>query len=379
MAADLSQGFECAAAAAATANGRRELTAAKALRSLRAVRRRPVQVVAGVVVTQLVETALANEAPGIMALSLVGPVNLGLVLAFLQLGLTAWSVLWYARYGKTSLDPQIKRHRVAFTSLENRLSTDLAAAELSGSFPVFTVFAVFVVCILLLSVGGSSGEDGLSEFYIGGRRISSAVNGFALFGGYMSAAAMLGNPGEIALTGYDGIAYTLAPAVAWVVLLLVAEPFHSTSLFTVGDSLALRLRSRPAHLAAGITTLVISLLYLIAQLVGAATLAAPILGMDGPGAQRVVVACLGLLMMLYVIIGGMRAATLVQSVKAVLLLAGGVFLALAVLSRFGWSPANLLNAAAHNSGYGDVFLRPGSVSTTAPVNSTPSVCNWRSC
>jgi cation/acetate symporter len=239
------------------------------------------------------------------------------------------------------------------------LSTDLAAAELSGSFPVFTVFAVFVVCILLLSVGGSSGEDGLSEFYIGGRRISSAVNGFALFGGYMSAAAMLGNPGEIALTGYDGIAYTLAPAVAWVVLLLVAEPFHSTSLFTIGDSLALRLRSRPAHLAAGITTLVISLLYLIAQLVGAATLAAPILGMDGPGAQRVVVACLGLLMMLYVIIGGMRAATLVQSVKAVLLLAGGVFLALAVLSRFGWSPANLLNAAAHNSGYGDVFLRPG--------------------
>jgi hypothetical protein len=120
MAADLSQGFECAAAAQTTANGRRELTAAKALRSLRAVRRRPVQVVAGVVVTQLVETALANEAPGIMALSLVGPVNLGLVLAFLQLGLTAWSVLWYARYGKTSLDPQIKRHRVAFTSLENR-------------------------------------------------------------------------------------------------------------------------------------------------------------------------------------------------------------------------------------------------------------------
>ncbi|MER5219245.1 solute symporter family protein [Streptomyces flaveus] len=237
----------------------------------------------------------------------------------------------------------------------------LAAASFSENFPGLAVFAIFVVLTLLFSLLGTNTEgNDLSDFYVGSRRLPSAVNGLALFGVYMSAAAMLGNPGVISLNGYDGIAYTLGPAIAWVVvLMLVAEPYHSTSRFTIGDSLARRLRPRPAHLAAGITTLVICLLYLTAQLVGAGALAGPVLGFDTPFAQRGTVACLGLLMILFVSMGGMRVTTLLQGFKAVLLLAGGVMLAVAALWRFGWNPADLLSSAVRRSELGEAFLRPG--------------------
>lgn len=237
----------------------------------------------------------------------------------------------------------------------------LASGLFHESGSVFIVFAVFVMLTLLLSLIGTNAEgNDLSDFYVGSRRLRSAVNGIALFGGYMSAASMLGNPGMISLSGYDGIAYTLAPAIALVVvLILVAEPYHSTSRFTIGDSLARRLRPRPVHLAAGVTTLVISLLYLTAQLVGVGALAAPVLGFDTVIAQRTIVACLGLLMILFVVLGGMRATTLLQVVKAVLFLATGVLLSVGVLWRFGWNPAEVLRSAVGHSGLGEAFLRPG--------------------
>ncbi|MFE7274215.1 cation acetate symporter [Streptomyces sp. NPDC057623] len=237
----------------------------------------------------------------------------------------------------------------------------LALSGSGGTFPVLAVFGLCIVLTLFLSVGSIlPEEDELSGFYLGQRRLLSVVNGLAIFGAYMSAAGMLGNPGLIALTGYDGIAYVLAPMVAWSLLVLVvAQPYHSTSRFTIGDSLALRLRARPAHLASGITSVVVCLLYLTAQLVGAGALSATVIGIDGDGAQRVVVAGLGLLMVLYVLIGGMRAATLVQSIKAVILLATGLVVVLALLSEFGWSPARLLNAAVAHSGFGEPFLEPG--------------------
>ncbi|MGI5193772.1 solute symporter family protein [Streptomyces sp. CA-288835] len=241
------------------------------------------------------------------------------------------------------------------------MNSFLALSDSGGAFPVLAVFGLTVVCTLFLAIGSILPEKNeLSGFYLGQRRLTSAVNGLAIFGSYMSAAGMLGNPGLIALTGYDGIAYVLAPMVAWSVLVLVvAEPYHSTTRFTIGDSLALRLRARPVHLAAGITSVVVCLLYLTAQLVGAGALAATVLGIDGDGATRFVVASLGLLMVLYVIIGGMRAATLIQVIKAVLLLATGLFVVLATLSAVGWNPARLLNAAVANSGFGHPFLDPG--------------------
>ena len=101
------------------------------------------------------------------------------------------------------------------------------------------------------------------------------------------------------------------------------------------------------------------MLYLILQLVGAGALAAPVLGISGAGAEQAVVVALGILMILYVIIGGMRATTLVQAAKAVIVLGGGVYLGVSMLSRYDWSVTDLLNAAVHHSGLGEKFLRPG--------------------
>ncbi|RXS88404.1 cation acetate symporter [Streptomyces sp. TM32] len=234
-------------------------------------------------------------------------------------------------------------------------------------YAVLVVFTFFVVGALFLSVWAASYRDTTSDFYIGGGRLTSTRNGLALFGDYMSAAALLGNPGVLALRGYDGIPYVLGPAVAWAVIgLLVAERFHATGRFTVGDSLADRLRPRAAHLAGGVATVVVCLMYLIAQLVAAGALAAPVLGVHGAPAERIVIVGLGSLMILYVVLGGMPATTVVQCVKAVLMLAGGTVAALMVLARFHWNPGALLSAAAHRSGHGAAFLRPGvSLGSTA--------------
>ncbi len=230
------------------------------------------------------------------------------------------------------------------------------------TYPVLTIFSVFVASALLLSVWVTSDRATTRDFYVSDGRLTSVRNGLALFGAYMSAATLLGTPGLIALVGYDGIPYLLGPTVAClVILLLVAEPYHTMGRFTVGDTLAHRLRPRPVHRAAGVATLAISLMYLVAQLVGAGALAAPILGIDGPGARQATVACLGVLMILYLLIGGMRATTVIQAAKALVMLGGGAVLSVAVLARFHGDPMALLSAAAHHSGLGDRFLRPGVV------------------
>jgi cation/acetate symporter len=235
----------------------------------------------------------------------------------------------------------------------------LAAGD--GSFPVFPIFATFVSCALFLALWVTTDDLSPGDFYVSDGLLKARRNGIALFGDYMSAATLLGTPGMIALTGYDGIAaFLLAPIVGWIViLLLVAEPYHSTGRFTVGDCLARRLNPRPVHAAAGLATLVICMLYLVAQLVGAGALAAPILGFSSTGAQKGLVAALGFLMILYVVIGGMRATTIVQLVKAVLILGGGVTLAALVMFQVGWNPGELLHRAAASSGFGDQYLGPG--------------------
>ncbi|WP_327189149.1 cation acetate symporter [Streptomyces xinghaiensis] len=230
----------------------------------------------------------------------------------------------------------------------------------SGSFPVLTVFATFVSCALFLAIWVTTDRVTPGDFYVSDGRLTPARNGIALFGDYMSAATLLGTPGLVALTGYDGLPYLLGPIVAWILIaLLIAEPFHSTGRFTIGDSLARRLRPRRVHRAAGAATVTVCLVYLVAQLVGAGALAAPILGLSGPGARQIVVAVLGLLMVTYVVIGGMRATTVVQLVKAVLLLGGGGLLALLVMAEVGWNPNGLLRRAAQHSGLGADFLAPG--------------------
>ncbi|MGW2748613.1 solute symporter family protein [Streptomyces sp. NPDC001450] len=231
---------------------------------------------------------------------------------------------------------------------------------------VITVFAVFVVGVVLISLLDGSESDTPRRFFAGGRRLSSPRNGIALFGDFISAATLLGTPGLIALAGFDGIPYLLGPIVAWaVILLLVAEPFHNAGQYTVGDVLARYLRPRPVHMAMGIATLVISLFYLTAQLVGAGALAAPLLGITGVPAQNFLMLFLGILMIIYVAISGMYGATLVQCFKAAFLLVASVYLGLLVLGKFGWNPSHLLGVAAERSGVGEAFLAPGARSQGA--------------
>ncbi|MFI1702360.1 cation acetate symporter [Streptomyces bobili] len=230
----------------------------------------------------------------------------------------------------------------------------------SGQYPAFTIFSVGVVCALLMALWCSPQRDTTDEFFVSDRHLSAGQNGLALFGDYISAAALLGVPGLIVLNGYDGLLYLLGPIVALpLILVLIAEPFHASGRFTIADSMARRLRARPMHKALGISTLAASMLYLIAQLVGAGALAAPMLGISGSAAQRFLVASLGSLMIIYVVIGGMKAATLMQCIKAVVLLAASSCMAILVLSKFSFGLDDLLAASARMHSAGEEFLRPG--------------------
>ncbi|MER8012630.1 cation acetate symporter [Streptomyces sp. NPDC094149] len=253
------------------------------------------------------------------------------------------------------------------------MTTTALASSNSGSL-VFVVFVTFVTCALFVTVLVTTDRATPRDFYVGDGRLTPIWNGIAIFGVYLSVETLFGAPSRIALTGYDGIGYLMGPIVAIVVvLLLIAEPYHSTSRYTIGDSLGRRLRARSVHLAAGIATLGTCLVYLIAHMVGAGALAAPILGLDGTGAQEIMVSSLGLLVIVYAALGGMRATTAMQVVKGVLLLGGGGVTAVLVMSRVGWDPAILLSQAADHSGLGDAFLEPGTSHTDTAVDKLDSL------
>ncbi len=178
----------------------------------------------------------------------------------------------------------------------------------------------------------------------------------------MSAASFLGIAGAIALFGYDGFLYSIGFLVAWLVaLLLVAEPLRNSGRYTMGDVLAYRMRQRPVRTAAGTSTIVVSIFYLLAQMAArAGVLVSLLLGITSDARQdphrRPLV---GLLMIVYVSIGGMKGTTWVQMVKAVLLIGGTILITFLVLLKFNFNISDLLGKAAENSGKGDAFLEPG--------------------
>ncbi|MFC8079934.1 cation acetate symporter [Streptomyces sp. NPDC057307] len=185
-------------------------------------------------------------------------------------------------------------------------------------------------------------------------------NGFAIAGDYMSAASFLGISGLIALFGYDGMLYSVGFLVAWlVVLLLVAELVRNCGRFTLADVVAARMRERPVRIAAGTSSVAVSVLYLVAQMVGAGSLVALLLGGTSEAARAWTVIGVGALMVVYVTLGGMRATTWIQIVKAVLLMGGTIALTVLVLLRFHGDFNALLTTAAERSGHGKEFLSPG--------------------
>jgi cation/acetate symporter len=229
---------------------------------------------------------------------------------------------------------------------------DLLAAESSIGNPSIniSIFGLFVLITLAITFRASRNNKSAADYYAAGRNISGPQNGLAIAGDYLSAASFLGIAGAIAVYGYDGFLYSIGFLVAWLVaLLLVAELMRNTARFTMADVLAFRMRQRPVRTAAAISTLVVSLFYLLAQMAGAGGLVTLLLGVRGETAQAVVVIIVGALMIFYVLVGGMRGTTYVQMIKATLLVIGALVMTVWVLGKYGFNLSSLLGGAADSS------------------------------
>ena len=210
------------------------------------------------------------------------------------------------------------------------------------------MFLLFIALTLGITWWASRRTQTTAEFYSAGRSITGFQNGWAVAGDYMSAASFLGIAGLIAFYGYDGFMYSVGWLVAYLtVLLLVAEPLRNTGKFTMADVLAFRLQTPAVRTVAAVSTLTVSLFYMIAQMVGAGSLVSLLIPQIGFNSAIVLV---GVLMLVYVIFGGMLATTWVQIVKAVLLMAGTILLSVLVLARFHFSVGEFFHAVAGVTG-----------------------------
>ncbi|SDC85037.1 solute symporter family protein [Nocardioides lianchengensis] len=223
-----------------------------------------------------------------------------------------------------------------------------------------TLFLAVVALTVGITFWASRQSSGTADFYAGGRSFSGVQNGLAIGGDYMSAASFLGISGAIALSGYDGFLYSIGFLVAWLVaLLLVAEMLRNSGRYTMADQLAYRMRQRPVRMAAASSTVIVSIFYLLAQMVGAGALVTLLLGVDDQAVKNLTIVAVGALMVFYVTVGGMKGTTWVQIVKAVLLMSGSALIVVLVLIKFNFNISDLLGSAANNSGAGSAFLEPG--------------------
>jgi cation/acetate symporter len=221
------------------------------------------------------------------------------------------------------------------------------------------MFIAFVLVTLLITFFTAKKNTGSSAYFAAGRSIKGWQNGLAVAGDYMSAASFLGITGMIATAGYDGFMYSVGWLVAYLtVLLIVAEPLRNAGKYTMADLLAYRLNERPVRAAASLSTLTVSTFYMIAQMVGAAAI---VKGLLPNVSFNVVAFTVGLLMIVYVVYGGMKGTTWVQIIKAILLMSGTIFLSFLVMKHYNFSFGKFFEAAAHVPTAGGVknFLNPG--------------------
>lgn len=249
--------------------------------------------------------------------------------------------------------------REAVTGLGSAI---VAAGETVDNNPVLniSIFGAFVAVTLFIVIRASRNNKTAADYYAAGRSFTGPQNGFAIAGDYLSAASFLGICGAIAINGYDGFLYSIGFLVAWLVaLLLVAELMRNTGKFTMADVLSFRLKQTPVRMAAAITTLAVCFFYLLAQMAGAGGLVSLLLGITEQVGQSIVVAVVGVLMIVYVLIGGMKGTTWVQIVKAFLLIGGALVMTVWVLAINGFNLNTLLESAVAASPKGEAILGPG--------------------
>ncbi|MCX7875997.1 MAG: sodium/solute symporter [Melioribacteraceae bacterium] len=216
------------------------------------------------------------------------------------------------------------------------------------------IFFAFVAVTLGITYWAAKKTKTTSEFYAADRSISGFQNGLALAGDYMSAASFLGIAGMVSLKGYDGLIYSIGFLVGWpLVMFLIAEPLRNLGKFTFADVVAFRLKQKPVRIASSIGSLMTIVFYLIAQMVGAGSLINILFGFP----YEIAIIIVGLVMIAYVLFGGMLATTWVQIIKAILLLSGATFLVIMTLAQFGMNPITLFEEATKK--YTDAVLSPG--------------------
>src|ERR687894_546766 len=217
---------------------------------------------------------------------------------------------------------------------------------------------IFFVAIIALTLGitawASRQNTGTDSHYVAGGQIKGWQNGLAISGDYLSAASFLGIAGAIALTGFSGFYLSIGFLVAYlVVLLLVAEPLRNLGKYTMADMLTSRFNTSTVRSVAAISTITISMFYMIAQLNGAGALIGLLLGFP----YWISVIAIGILMTVYIVAGGMIATTWIQIIKAVLLIAGALLLSLFVLARVGFNPLALFPQVESELG-GELLVPP---------------------
>ncbi|MFC3903307.1 cation acetate symporter [Acinetobacter marinus] len=204
------------------------------------------------------------------------------------------------------------------------------------------MFVIFVGMTLFITKWAAGRTQSTKDFYTAGGGITGFQNGLAIAGDFMSAASFLGISAMVFSSGYDGLLYSLGFMVGWpIVLFLIAERLRNLGKYNFSDVASFRLEERPVRAMAAVNSLVVVAFYLIAQMVGAGQLIKLLFGLD----YNIAVIIVGLLMMAYVMFGGMLATTWVQIIKAVLLLSGASFMAFMVMKHVGFSFAEMFNQA----------------------------------
>ena len=234
---------------------------------------------------------------------------------------------------------------------------DLGAVQKSATnWPAIGMFLFFVLGTLAITYKAAKGTKSAADFYAAGGGISAGTNSLAIAGDYMSAASFLGISGLVYTSGFDGLIYSTGFLVGWpIVLFLIAERLRNLGKFTFADVASFRLDQTSIRIISAVGTLVVVAFYLIAQMVGAGKLIQLLFGL--PYLYAVII--VGVLMIVYVAFGGMKATTWVQVIKACLLLGGATFMAAAVLFKYGFNPESLFAASVQVHPKGDAIMAPG--------------------
>ena len=231
-------------------------------------------------------------------------------------------------------------------------------AKQATNWTAIAMFGIFVAFTLWITKWAAGKTKTAADFYTAGGGITGFQNGLAIAGDYMSAASFLGISGLVFANGFDGLIFSIGWLVGWpIITFLLAERLRNLGKFTFADVVAFRFQQTPVRIFAATGTLVVVAFYMIAQMVGAGQLIKVLFGLE----YTYAVILVGIIMCLYVLFGGMTATTWVQVIKAVMLLSGASFMAIAVLFSFGFSPEALFAKAVEVHAKHDAIMSPGAL------------------